>query len=530
MAAKEEPPNIVDPGFSYETSPHLFLFTSLTAGSSHIITATSRMETILKANRVPFYAIDTATDEKARRIWTRRSKGRTIPGLVKQGIILGDLEQVEEWNEFGEIKDVLGVKKKKKKAAPQADISQSTPKDTAGEGLQELKTGDAPIAPEMPKDLNKELPSRAKPHESPKTSTQESPKAGGQSSLAAEVAAAAQKRAKDKAAALRASVEAKQRQTAEAAEIAEEKGGTPEKAVVDDALEAGPAGDANTGSETNISGPEAVTDNPMGFKKEIELAESTNQVTRSDSKMQESEKPKVGGSVQDAKPSEKNAEAVLDAEPVEGELDAAPAIKSGEGATSNMMIDKSDHNMDANGSVDRHVEQLKPNPDHKLVEKSLNAAPSDGNSADATASLSPPPKESEADRDATSTVHQAVTQRDEEAADEPHDAASGKDGQMMVSGSEAEDKPTPREEVEAQFDPGTASIEATETGQGKAPAKANGINVPADTQTVKVAEKENVLPEEPGAGNEVQEEELRITKEPKEQALDAQKATETVGD
>lgn len=32
----------------------LYLFTSLTAGSSHIITATSRLETILKANRIPF--------------------------------------------------------------------------------------------------------------------------------------------------------------------------------------------------------------------------------------------------------------------------------------------------------------------------------------------------------------------------------------------------------------------------------------------------------------------------------------------
>lgn len=61
----------------------LWLYTSLTAGSSHIITATSRIETILKANKIPFKAVDIATNEKARLIWQRRSKGKKIPGLVK---------------------------------------------------------------------------------------------------------------------------------------------------------------------------------------------------------------------------------------------------------------------------------------------------------------------------------------------------------------------------------------------------------------------------------------------------------------
>ncbi|KAM0714941.1 hypothetical protein Q7P37_009406 [Cladosporium fusiforme] len=91
-----------------EKDPRLFLYTSLTAGSSHIITATSRMETILKANRIPFQAIDVATDEKARRLWGRRAGKRKLPGLVKEGFVIGDLEQVEEWNEFGEIKEAIG--------------------------------------------------------------------------------------------------------------------------------------------------------------------------------------------------------------------------------------------------------------------------------------------------------------------------------------------------------------------------------------------------------------------------------------
>ncbi|KAL4816520.1 hypothetical protein BDW67DRAFT_184685 [Aspergillus spinulosporus] len=86
------------------SDPTLYLYTSLTAGSSHIITATSRLETILKANKIPFRAIDVATDDAARKLWGRRSRGKKLPGLVKYGTVVGDLEQIEEWNEFGELK------------------------------------------------------------------------------------------------------------------------------------------------------------------------------------------------------------------------------------------------------------------------------------------------------------------------------------------------------------------------------------------------------------------------------------------
>jgi hypothetical protein len=75
--------------------PTLYIYTSLTAGSSHIVTATSRLETILRANRIPFKAIDLATDEKARMLWGRRAgkdesgRQRKIPGLVQEGLIVG---------------------------------------------------------------------------------------------------------------------------------------------------------------------------------------------------------------------------------------------------------------------------------------------------------------------------------------------------------------------------------------------------------------------------------------------------------
>jgi len=86
------------------SDPTLYLYTSLTAGSSHIVTATARLETILKANKLPFRAIDVATDDAARKLWGRRSKGKKLPGLVKYGTVVGDLEEIEEWNEYGELR------------------------------------------------------------------------------------------------------------------------------------------------------------------------------------------------------------------------------------------------------------------------------------------------------------------------------------------------------------------------------------------------------------------------------------------
>lgn len=80
---------------TFSTDPALWIFTSLTAGSSHIVTATSRLETILRANRVPFKAIDIATDEKARMLWGRRAgkdasgRVRRLPGLIQEGLVLG---------------------------------------------------------------------------------------------------------------------------------------------------------------------------------------------------------------------------------------------------------------------------------------------------------------------------------------------------------------------------------------------------------------------------------------------------------
>ncbi|KJZ73062.1 hypothetical protein HIM_07634 [Hirsutella minnesotensis 3608] len=100
---------------TFSTDPALYIFTSLTAGSSHIVTATSRLETILRANRVPFKAIDIATNDKARMLWGRRAgkdesgRLRKLPGLVQEAMVLGDLVEIEEWNEYGELKQHVKI-------------------------------------------------------------------------------------------------------------------------------------------------------------------------------------------------------------------------------------------------------------------------------------------------------------------------------------------------------------------------------------------------------------------------------------
>ncbi|KAI2629021.1 hypothetical protein GGS21DRAFT_234817 [Xylaria nigripes] len=100
---------------SYSSDPALYIYTSLTAGSSHIVTATSRLETILRANRIPFKALDIATDEKARMLWGRRAgkdhngRMRKLPGLVQMGMVLGDLVEIEEWNEYAELKEHVTI-------------------------------------------------------------------------------------------------------------------------------------------------------------------------------------------------------------------------------------------------------------------------------------------------------------------------------------------------------------------------------------------------------------------------------------
>ncbi|RWA03566.1 hypothetical protein EKO27_g11539 [Xylaria grammica] len=157
---------------SYSTDPALYIYTSLTAGSSHIVTATSRLETILRANRVPFKALDIATDEKARMIWGRRAgkdesgRVRKLPGLVQMGLVLGDLVEIEEWNEYGELKqhvtiyyDDFTIPPKSQAPPPVAmrPLNQPFPKSgiAPSSSTAAAATTTVPPAPPLPTDKDK---------------------------------------------------------------------------------------------------------------------------------------------------------------------------------------------------------------------------------------------------------------------------------------------------------------------------------------------------------------------------------------
>lgn len=132
---------------SYHTDPNLYLYTSLTAGSSQIITATSRMETILKANKIKFQALDVATDEKARMLWGRRAGKRKLPGLVRMGMIVGDLEEVEEWNEYGELRDNV---EPGPKPPPSAPVTPSKTPGAPSSDTMSTAPGMNPVTPSKP--------------------------------------------------------------------------------------------------------------------------------------------------------------------------------------------------------------------------------------------------------------------------------------------------------------------------------------------------------------------------------------------
>jgi hypothetical protein len=182
----------------WEQDKNLYVFTSLSSGSSHIVTATNRIETILRSARIPFTYVDTATNDSAKALFQRRGKGKKLPFLVKEGFVIGDLDQVEEWNEFGELKEAIGPVESKETSivAPPAKYPAAGPSFT--------RSAAAPLAGAVP--------TPTKQMEKPESSSPPAPTPGATAiptaamstlALAAQEIAA---RAKAKQAALSASV------------------------------------------------------------------------------------------------------------------------------------------------------------------------------------------------------------------------------------------------------------------------------------------------------------------------------------
>ena len=81
------------------------------------VSAQLRIETMLKANKIRYELVDLATDERAKKVWRRRGQGKKLPGVVRMDedgdeTLVGTLEELEEANEYGELKQlVLGTGK-----------------------------------------------------------------------------------------------------------------------------------------------------------------------------------------------------------------------------------------------------------------------------------------------------------------------------------------------------------------------------------------------------------------------------------
>ena len=70
-----------------------------------------RIETLLKAKKIGYEIIDLATDERAKKVWRWHGKGKKLPGVVRVTedgeTVIGGLEELEEANEYGELKQLV---------------------------------------------------------------------------------------------------------------------------------------------------------------------------------------------------------------------------------------------------------------------------------------------------------------------------------------------------------------------------------------------------------------------------------------
>ncbi|KAG5519968.1 hypothetical protein PMAC_000245 [Pneumocystis sp. 'macacae'] len=67
---------------------------------------TSRLQFLLETTQLPFEIVDLATNPKAKELWYRCSQGKSLPAVVKQGKIIGNIDDIENANELGQLKEI----------------------------------------------------------------------------------------------------------------------------------------------------------------------------------------------------------------------------------------------------------------------------------------------------------------------------------------------------------------------------------------------------------------------------------------
>ncbi|SSD61707.1 uncharacterized protein SCODWIG_03468 [Saccharomycodes ludwigii] len=92
----------------YLSKQPVYIYTSLAGGGFHMPSRTNRLAQILTANRIPFTYRDLGTDEEAKKVWKRYSRGRMLPGVVRgKDDIIGNWEEIEDANEEYRLRELI---------------------------------------------------------------------------------------------------------------------------------------------------------------------------------------------------------------------------------------------------------------------------------------------------------------------------------------------------------------------------------------------------------------------------------------
>lgn len=86
-----------------QEQPEILLYTSFASSSVNMVSDTNRMAHILEGNKIKFTYVDVGTDEKAKRVWKWKSKGRKLPAVVREGEVVCDFRELEDINEVHEV-------------------------------------------------------------------------------------------------------------------------------------------------------------------------------------------------------------------------------------------------------------------------------------------------------------------------------------------------------------------------------------------------------------------------------------------
>ncbi|KAJ3165014.1 hypothetical protein HK101_000321 [Irineochytrium annulatum] len=85
------------------------IYVSSVSGNLFAKKATTRVLDILAARKIDATEVDISTDEEAKEYMFSKSGKKTLPQIFVEGEFKGTLEELDEANEDGRVKEFLGV-------------------------------------------------------------------------------------------------------------------------------------------------------------------------------------------------------------------------------------------------------------------------------------------------------------------------------------------------------------------------------------------------------------------------------------